>query len=184
MLLCGKDLFADTVGWRRALQAAVRSRSARTLPSNPPARSVLILLPDDEEGLLATWPFVDALRVPMKNLTCVVVSERVAYAPDKFAGSVQRITPADLDWRGLPRAEVFAPLHGTADVAINLADPNELVATFLVGTSSAAIRIGQHGPGTEPFYDLMLAGTQSASELVGALRRALAQIEPPILPVS
>jgi len=177
------EAFRERMG-RRALQAAVRSRTARALPPNPSARSVLILLPDDEDGLRATWPFVEALDVPMKNLTCVVVSERVAYAPDSFAGSVQRITPADLDWRGLPRAEVLAPLQGTADVAINLANPAELVATFLVGTSSAAVRIGQHAPDAEPYYDLMLAGTQSASELVGALRRALARIEPPILSLS
>ncbi|GAB5535672.1 MAG: hypothetical protein Rubg2KO_19210 [Rubricoccaceae bacterium] len=177
------EAFRERMG-RRALKAAVRSRTARGMSSDPSGRSVLILLPDDEDGLRATWPFVEALDVPMKNLTCVVVSERVAYAPDQFAGSVQRITRADLDWRGLPRAEVLASLHGTADVAINLADPNDLAATFLIGTSSAAVRIGQHGPATEPFYDLMLAGAQSASELVGALRRALARIEPPILPVS
>ena len=177
------DAFRERMG-RRALQAAVRSRTARSMPPTPSARSVLVLLPEDEDGLRATWPFVEALDVPITSITCVVVSERVAYAPDRFAGSVQRIAPTDLDWRGVPRAEVLAPLQGTADVAINLADPDALAATFLVGTSSAAVRIGQHGPTSEPYYDLMLAGTQSASELVGALRRALARIEPPILPIS
>ena len=177
------DAFRERMG-RRALQAAVRSRTARPLPPRPASRSVLILLPEDEEGLRATWTFIGALDVPLSNLTCVVLSERVAYVPDRFAGSVQRIAPADLDWRGLPRAEVLAPLRGLADVAINLVAPNDLAAAFVVGTSSAAVRIGQYGPDAEPFYDLMLAGTQSASELVGALRRALARIVPPILSFS
>ncbi|MEO0560401.1 MAG: hypothetical protein AAF170_19715 [Bacteroidota bacterium] len=177
------EAFRERMG-RRALHAAVRSRTARTLPANPASRSVLVLLPDDEAGLRATWPFVETLDLPLSNLTCVVVSERVAYAPDRFAGSVQRIAPGDLDWRGLPRAEALAPLQGTADVAINLSDPDGLAAAFLVGTSSAAIRIGQHSDTAEPFYDLMLAGTESASELVEALRRALARIAPSILPIS
>ena len=176
------DAFRDRMG-RRALAAAVQSRTARPMPANPSERSVLILLPEDEEGLRATWPFVEALDLPLKNLTCVVLSERVAYAPDRFAGSVQRLPAADLDWRGLPRAETLVSLQRGADVAINLAAADHLAAAFLVGTSSAAVRIGPHQPDTEPYYDLMLAGAGSASELVAALRQALSRIDPPILPL-
>ena len=177
------DAFRERMG-RRALQNALRSRSARPLPFDLGKRSVLILLPSDEDGLRATWTFVEALQVPMHQLTCVVLSERVAYAPDKFAGSVKRVLPTDLDWRGVPRAEVLVGLQGSADVAINLAQPTDLAAAFLIGTSSAAVRIGQYGADAEPFYDLMLAGADSAGELVGALQRALERIDPPILPIS
>lgn len=168
---------------RRALHAAVQARRARALPESPSDRKVLILLPVEEYRLRETWPFVEALDIALANLTCVVLSERVAYAPDRFAGTVQRLPGTDLDWRGLPRAEVLVALQHGADVAINLSGSESLAAEFLVGASSAGLRIGPYREGAEAFYDLMLAGADSASELVGTLRRVLSQINPPIVPV-
>lgn len=176
------DTFRERMG-RRALNAAVQARSARSLPRSPEDRTVLVLLPDDEAGLRTAWPFVESLNLQIANLTCVVLSDRVAYAPDRFAGTVQRLPETDLDWRGLPRAESLVTLQRGADVAINLAGPNLLAAEFLVGTSSAGVRIGPYEHGAEAFYDLMLAGAATPSELVGALRRVLTQIDPPILSV-
>lgn len=174
------DGFRERMG-RRALHAAVQARSPRPLPSVSSERAVLILLPEEESALRATWPFIESVNVPMSNLTCVVLADRVAYAPDRFAGTVQRVSEADLDWRGLPRAEVLIRLQRGADVAINLSGSDRLAAEFLVGTSAAAVRIGPYREGTDALYDLMLAGTASSSELVGTLRSVLGQIDPPIL---
>ena len=169
---------------RRAILAAARERTPRPLPGRPDDRHALVLLPVDETGQRAAWPLIAELDLPASQLSLVVVSERVAYAPDRFVGSVRRIGPKDTDWRGLPRAETVVALHGSVDVAINLSAGDDLAAAFLVGASPAAIRIGAHAREAERYYDLMLAGAASQSELVAALRHALQQIDPPILPLA
>ena len=176
------EAFRERMG-RRALEAAVLARTPSPLAARLRDRSLLIVLPASEEGLRVAWPFVDGVDVPRSQLSCLVASDRVAYAPDRFAGSVQRVDAADLDWRGLPRAAAAARLRGSADVAINLAEPGTLVAEYLVGTSPAAVRIGRHSAGAEAYYDLMLAGTGPVSDLVGSLRHTLDHLVPPLLPL-
>ena len=175
------DAFRERMG-RRALDAAVSTRTARPLSSRLSDRSALVVMPAEEAEQRAAWAFVEALDLPPSRLTVVVVSERVAYAPDRFAGAVKRVDDAGLDWRGVPRAEVLVDLARGADVAINLSEPGGLAARFIVGASSSPVRIGPHEAGAEAYYDLMLAGAASTSELVSGLRRTLDRLDPPILP--
>ena len=176
------DAFRQRMG-RRALDAAVSSRTASPMAPRLSDRSALVVMPTEEAEQRAAWGFVEALDLPPSHLTVVVVSERVAYAPDRFAGGVKRIPQRDLDWRGLPRAEVLVDLARGADVSIDLSEPGGLAARFIVGTSASPVRIGRHEAGAEIYYDLMLAGATSTSELVAGLRRTLDRLDPPILPL-
>ena len=176
------DAFRQRMGYR-ALDAAVASRTAATLSPRLSDRSALVVLPAAEDEQRAAWAFIEALDIPRSQLTVVVVSERVAYAPDRFAGAVKRIPDAALDWRGVPRADAVADLGRAADVAVDLSEAGGLAARYLVGTSSSPVRIGRHEAGAERYYDLMLAGATTTSELVAGLRRALDRLDPPILPL-
>jgi hypothetical protein len=173
----------STFAWRAA-RAAAAARAPRPLPGRPANRRVLLLLPDDEPGQRATWDLVSALDLVDRQVAPVVLAERILYAPDRFAGAVVVIDGAARDWRRLPRRDVARAVWGwKPHVALSLADPDDLGAAYLAGASPAAVRVGRHRGEHEPFFDVMVAGTDDAAEAAGALHRLLAQFDPPVLPL-
>lgn len=167
---------------RRAALDAVAARRPAESPS--PGRSLLLVLPTDEAGQRAAWALVADLDLPPAGVIPVVLDERVAYAPDAFAGHVTALGPKALDWRRLPRrAEAEAVWSRSPDVALNLAGPSDLGAAYLVGASPASVRIGPFVPGDEAFYDLMVKGETDSASVARAVRRLLDQVAPPILPL-
>lgn len=166
---------------RRAALAAVAARQPRPLPDRPESRRLLLVLPADEPGQRAAWALVDRLALADDHVFPVVFGDRIAYAPDRFAGGVPVMGSSDLDWRGLVRTSVAEAIWARRpDVALSLADVSDLGAAVLVGASPAAVRIGRYGPDVERFYDLMIAGGDDAA---GAVGRFLAQLDPPVLPL-
>jgi len=169
---------------RRALRDAIQSRSARALEADPRARTVLLVLPDDEEGQRATWSLIRDLDLEAVRVQTVGLGSTGTAVPDAFAGQVRVIADSDLDWRTLPKPEVRSELWSTTpDVAINLADPDVLAAAILAGASPAAVRIGRHAEARESCYDLMIQGEPTAASAASALGRLLRQVDPPILPL-
>ena len=169
---------------RRDLRAAADARRPRPLPPDPHDRTLLLVLPDDEPGQRAAWDLVSGLRLPARHVVPVLLGERVRYVPDRFAGAVRVVGPEERDWRRLPgRAARQSVWTQRPDVALNLADPDDLGAALLVGASPAALRIGRHRPDREPLYDLLIDGAADAAEAAVSLGHLLRQLDPPVLPV-
>lgn len=167
---------------RRVARAALAARRPRPLPALRDRR-VLLVLPDDEPGQRAAWRLLDSLDVPRDRIRPVLLGEHVAYVPDAYAGAIRVIGPADRDWRRLPRAAVRAEIWAhEPDVALSLAEPDDLGAALLVGASPAAVRVGRHRADREAFYDLMVGGEPDAAGATEALGRLLRQLDPPVLP--
>ena len=168
---------------RRAALAAVAARHPRQIATRPEARTLLLVLPADDAGQRAAWALVDRTGLPPKQVVPIVVGDRIAYAPDRFAGHVEVIGDADLDWRRLPRRALAERVWAQSpDVALNLADVGDLATAVLVGASPAAVRIGRHDPDAETFYDLMISGDDG--DPAAAVGRLLARLTPPILPLA
>ena len=168
----------------RALAAALAARTPLDLAPHPGHRTLLVVLPDDELGQRATWSLLDHVDLGARQIHPVVMGERVAYQPDRFAGAVRTIGDGERDWRRLPTAAARQSVWTTRpDVALNLAGPSDLASAMLVGGSPAAVRIGRHAPGREDCYDLMVQGEPDAASAADALGRLLRQITPPILPL-
>ena len=175
----------DALRRSRALKAAhqaVAARRAHAPEAAPEARRLFAILPEAEDASDRSqrdaWAFLTSLDLAPGRIVPVTLGRDVG-APDRFAGSVLHITDKELDWRGLPRRVVA---HGLwtqrPDVALDLTGTFTLAAAYLVGGSPASVRIGlDPAPEAAPFYDLVVTGGPEA------LRRALGQIEPPILPV-
>ena len=166
----------------RAVRSALAARHARPLP--PLAdRRVLVLLPDDAEGQRAAWDLLAGLEVPSRQVRPVLLGSLRAAPPGPFAPDVKILGDDDRDWRRLPTAAVRAALWTPPpDVALNLADPDDLGAALLAGASPAAVRIGRHHPDREAFYDLMIRGEPDAATAAVALGRLLDRLDPPVLP--
>lgn len=164
---------------RRAALAAVAARRSRPLPDPVERRTLLLVLPADEDAQRSAWRLVDRLALDDRQLTPVVMGDQVAYAPDRFAGRVETVGDGERDWRRLPRRATAERLWAqNPDVALDLVD-GDLAAAFLVGASPAAVRIGRHRPEAERFYDLMVAG--DPDDPAAAVGRLLAQLDPPVL---
>ena len=175
----------DALRQSRALRAALKAVADRRplAPEAPPrARRLVAILPHAEDAGATSqreaWAFLASLDLPPSHIVPVAIGRDVG-APDRFAGSVLHVIEKDLDWRGLPRRVVADALwKKRPDVALDLSETFSLPAAYLVGGSPAAVRIGlDPSPEAQPFYDLVVTGGPEA------LRRALAQIEPPVLPV-
>ena len=175
----------DALRRSRALKAAHQAVAARTphAPSpSPAARRLFAVLPHAEDASDRSqrdaWALLSALDLAPGHIVPVTLGRDVG-APDRFAGSVLHITEKELDWRGLPRRVVADGLWTQRpDVALDLTGGFTLAAAYLVGGSPASFRIGlDPAPEAAPFYDLVVTGGPDA------LRRALSQIEPPVLPV-
>lgn len=170
---------------------AARRRFARTAALDAVAHrqvgrgsSLLVALAPDEDQQRAAWAFLSDLNLPPSSIHAVVMGDRVAYAPDAFAGHVQTLGETVQDWRRLPRRTALEPIWAQApSVALHLADSGDLSAAYLVGASPASVRIGPHEPEDEAFYDLMVVDRGDVASRIVALRRMLAQITPPVLPL-
>lgn len=166
---------------KAARQAAV-SRRAVTPEARVEDRRLFAVLPEardvDDDAQRDAWAFLSSLALSPRHIVPVVFGRDVG-APDRFAGSVLHIGEKSLDWRGLPRTAVTEALWTQRpDVAIDLSTEFSIPAAYLVGGSPAAVRIGlDPSPERADFYDLVVTGGADG------LRRALAHIEPPVLPV-
>lgn len=161
-------------------QAAVAERTVKEARK----RSILVALSPDEATLRTAWAFLLDLDLRPSEIHAVLLGDRVAYAPDAFAGHVQTLGESSHDWRRFPKRSAFEAIWSrTPTVALHLADADDLAAAVLVGASPASVRIGPHIPDQEPFYDLMVEDGGDVASRVVALRRALVQIDPPVLPL-
>ena len=146
---------------------------------------MLIVLPQEEEEVRIAWKLVKAIDAPRGRVMPVSLHGRVPYVPDAFAGAVFQVEESKLDWRGLPKKVVSdAVWTRRPNVAIDLSSSFDLAAAYLVGASSAALRVALHNPQAEPFFDLLIAPTHGYRVAVGALRHYLAALEPPALAFS
>ncbi len=175
------DAIRDRLAYRAALKAE-RNRLIGEWPTDPHEARILLVLPDDESMLRAAWKFALQIDIPRTNLIPVVLGEQVRYAPDSFAGAVDVISDKDRDWRKLPgkkAQEAFWNPH--PHVAIDLSSPFSSAAGFLAGASPAHFRFGLYDKAAEPFYDVLLAPTDSFESALVALRGYLESIEPPVI---
>jgi hypothetical protein len=145
-------------------------------------RRVVAVLPRaqdaQDDAQRGAWAFLLSLELAPSHIVPLVFGRDVG-TPDAFAGAVFHVSDQDLDWRRLPKRVVAEGVWTRRpDVAIDLTPSLSAPAAYLVGGSPAAIRIGLD-PSREaaPFYDLVVTGGMEA------LRRALAQLEPPVLPI-
>ncbi len=169
------------MAYRAALKAAQR-RTVGERPIDPRQVRILLVMPDDEELLRAAWRFALQIDVPRTNLTPVIFGERVIYSPDAFAGAVDVVTEKDLTWRKLPNKKVLEAFwNPPPHVAIDLSVPFSSAAGYLAGGSSAHFRVGIYDKAAEPFYDFLLAPTQSFDTALIALRGYLESIEPRVI---
>ena len=175
----------DTLRQSQALRLARRAAETRS-PVQPDARirerRVVVVMPRAEEAdsdaQREAWTFVGALDLAPSHIVPLVFGRDVG-TPDAFAGAVLHVGDSDLDWRRLPKRVVAeAVWTRRPDVAIDLSETFDPAAAYLVGGSPAAFRIGTDpDPDSSPFYDLVITGGPRA------MKRALAQLDPPILPV-
>lgn len=169
------------MAYRAALKAE-RRRFVGERPEDPRQSRILLVLPDDEELLRAAWRFALQIDVPRPNLSPVVLGERVSYAPDAFAGAVDVITQKDLTWWNLPRKKVLEAFWNPhPHVAIDFSVPFSSASAYLAGGSPAHFRVGLYDKAAEPFYDFLLAPTQSFDTALIALRGYLDSIEPRVI---
>lgn len=175
----------DALRQSRALKAARQAAASRRVfppEARVDARRIFAVLPMAEgvgdDAQKDAWAFLASLDLAPGRIVPVVFGRDVG-APDRFAGSVLHIGEKSVDWRGLPRTAVTEGLWTQRpDVAIDLSPEFSVAAAYLVGGSPAAVRIGlDPSPEAAPFYDLVVTGG------VAGLRRALAQLDPPVLPV-
>jgi hypothetical protein len=169
----------------RALRAARRAAASRRVfppEARPEDRRLFAVLPrvteTDRDAQREAWQFLSGLPLAPSRIVPVVFG-RDEGAPDAFAGSVLHVSEKDVDWRGLPKRVVAEALWSQRpDVALDLTGAGDVGAAYLVGGSPAAVRVGSDpSPEAAAFYDLVVTGGPAA------LRRALSQIEPPVLPV-
>lgn len=167
---------------RTAVLAAAAER--QVLRGRSQTTTLLVALTSDEAQQRTAWGLLNDLDLPPSEISVVVMGDRVAYAPDAFAGHVKTLGESEQDWRGLPkRSEVEALWARTPDVALHLSDRDDLGAAYLVGASPASVRIGPYDLDNEPFYDLMVFDDGDVASRVAALRHVLSQVTPPVLPL-
>ena len=177
------DAVRSALAWR-AVRDAVSRRSPIALEAEPRSRSLLLVLPTDEDGQRAAWDLVRAVDLEASRVQPVGLGSTGVAVPDAFAGRVEVVGDEALDWRRLPKASWRDRLWASRpEVAVNLAEPDLLAAAILVGAAPAAVRIGRHDPAREPCYDLMVQGPPSAAAAAGALGRLLRLLDPPVLPI-
>lgn len=175
------NAFRNRLGYRAALNATQR-RSPGERPLDPHQARILLLLPDDEEFLRAAWRFALEIDVPRGSLAPVVFGEQVRYSPDAFAGGVDVVTPKDLDWQLLPSKRVVEAFWNPyPHVAIDLTSPFTAASGYLAGASPAHFRVGLYDKAAEPFYDFLIAPTDSFDGALRTLKGYLQSIEPPVI---
>jgi len=168
---------------RREARAALAARRAGPLPAVADRR-LLVVLPDDPEGVLSVADLLEALDLPASHVDLVHLGAPLASVPRALEGRVREIGPEGHDWRGLPSAAVRRELWGTRpDVALSLAAASDLAASLVVGGSPAGVRIGRHADDAEAFFDLLIGGEPDAAGASRALRRLLRALDPPVLPI-
>ncbi|MCH7639408.1 MAG: hypothetical protein IH855_08105 [Bacteroidetes bacterium] len=169
------------MAYRAALKATQR-RTVAAWPSDPHEVRILLILPDGEESLRAAWRFALEIDVPRSNIAPVVLGERLNYSPDAFAGAVDIITKKDLDWRRLPNKKVLQAFWSPhPHVAIDFTSPFSAASAYLAGASTAHFRIGLYDKAAEPFFDFLIAPTESFEAALRALRGYLESIDPPAI---
>jgi hypothetical protein len=175
------DAIKSKLARRRALKL-VEQRTVRSWAPDPAERRALVVLPAEEIEAKEVWRFLKALGIPPRQVTPVVPSSLVAYAPADFIGRVKRMDEKALTMLGLPRPEFAGDLWKAApDLALCLTPTLVLAAATLVGASPAAFRIGLYDEVAEPFFDLMVARGESFDSALAALLKTIASVEPPII---
>ncbi len=174
------DTVKERLAWSRA-KKLVRKRAARvwTTPANQ--RSVLLVLPRDQETARHAWRFVSRYNLDPQRTLPVVPAGEITYAPVEFLGRVRALESGDIGAVGLPKKPVLKELwEFDADVAMALDPDFDLAAAVIVGASRAPFRIGFTGPGSESFFDLMVSGSNPVGAL-DTLAKAIERIKPPVL---
>ncbi len=175
------DAIKSRLAARQALRLIER-RTVRPWAADPGARRALVVLPAAELEAKEAWRFVKALGIPSRQVTPVVPSSLVAYAPADFIGRVKRLDDKALGLLGLPKSAFADGLWEPApDLAFCLTPEFDLAAATLVGASPAAFRVGLYDEAAEPFFDLMIARGDSFASALGALEQALRKVEPPVV---
>ncbi|MEM1055838.1 MAG: hypothetical protein AAGI52_09935 [Bacteroidota bacterium] len=169
----------------QALRLARRVAEARR-PVDPEPRvrerRVVAVLPRAEdahdEAQREAWAFLLALDLAPSHIVPLVFGRDVG-TPDVFAGAVFHVTDQDVDWRRLPKRGITEGVWTRRpDVAIDLSPSLFAPAAYLVGGSPAAVRIGLDPKrDAAAFYDLVVTGG------LEALRRTLAHLDPPVVPI-
>ncbi|MDX1438309.1 MAG: hypothetical protein R3284_00250 [Rubricoccaceae bacterium] len=170
---------------RQALRKASRAANTRAIVGTThdvhQAR-VLVVMPDDETRARAAWRLILDVDTPRRNLLPVALDDRIAYAPDAFAGHVRLVTSKELDWWGLPKKDVAQEIWGhSPDVAIDFSHPFNIAAAYLCGASPAHFRIALHSEEAEPFYDFLLSPQHDLGTAYDAAKAYLEAIDPPVL---
>lgn len=167
---------------RRSALKLVERRSARSWAPDPTARRILVVLPAEEIEAKEAWRFIKALGIPSRQITPVVPSSLVPYAPADFIGRVKRMDEKQLGLLGLPKPDFAEPLwKDEPDLAFCLTPSFDLATATLIGASPAAFRVGLYGTEADAFFDLLVASGDSYASGLDALTRALQKIEPPVL---
>lgn len=170
---------------RLAYRAALRAAGARAAPAPlpvPEARRLLVVLPAHPARDL--WDLLGRVRLPAAQMHLVALG--AASPPDRFAGAVTVVTDAERDWRGRPpRGVREAAARFRPDVALNLAAPGSVAALWLVGASSAAVRVARYERETEAAYDLFVtAAAPHGGPAPAALAAVFASLAPPLVPLA
>lgn len=158
----------------------VRRRRPLAWSADPASRRVLLVLPAEAEALEAAWRFAEGLGLEAGRVTAVTTAEAVAYAPAAFVGQVRALGPVGP--LGLPKRRAAEAVWAEdPEVALCLAAGGDLAAAYVAGASPAAFRVGLHGEGLEPFFDLMAGSAGSYEGALGVLAEVLGRLEPPAL---
>lgn len=123
------------------------------------------------------------IDLPVDRIVTLVVGDDMPYVPDQFAGGVQRAGREERTWLGVLRPATTAlAWKGPPDVALNMAQPDDVAAAFLVGASPAAVRVGFYSEIAAECYDLMCHPSDRQDDPYSSMLRVLSRLKPPVLP--
>lgn len=168
---------------RREALKVIRRRAPHAWNPDPAKRPVLVVLPTEQEDAKVAWRFVQSLGASHRLVTPVVPASAVTYIPVEYIGRVHRLESKHLGLTGLPKSEFVAKVWATPpDVALCLHPDPDIASLYLVGASTASLRVGLHAAKEEAFFDLMVSGKTGLADALAAMREALLRIRPRVLP--
>lgn len=178
------EAFKEKLAWSRALKLT-RRRPTQPWGKDPSKRRVLIIMPSSGGDARLAWQFILDIGLDPQYTLPIVPAGDIAYAPVDFLGRATSFNHTSIDRIGLPNKELRNKIQSfSPEVALALTPQPNLPAAFMVGTSSAAFRIGfGASEEVEPFFDLMI-DSSSTEKGLHTLRNALTMITPPVLDTS